>query len=94
MELKKLHIYNLNNVLYTISLLHISLGAMIFVSLFALHGSTSLKHTDNNYCLGNEVNYKCHSSINVLCNGNLLLVMKLSNFHLPTVGKDIQHHTP
>ena len=66
MELKKLHIYNLNNVLYTISLLHISLGAMIFVSLFALHGSTSLKHTDNNYSLGNEVNYKCHSSINVL----------------------------
>ena len=45
-----------------LSYLHISLGAIIFVSLFVPHGSTSLKRIDNNYCLGDEVIYECNSS--------------------------------
>ena len=49
----------------TLSLLHISLGAMIFMSLFIPHGSTSLKRIDNTHCLGDEVIYECNSS-NVL----------------------------
>ena len=46
----------------TVSFFHISLGAMIFVSLFALHGSASLKRIDNNYCNVDEVIYECNSS--------------------------------
>ena len=45
----------------TISRLHISLGAIIFMSFFAPYGSASLKRIDNNYCLGDEVIYECNS---------------------------------
>ena len=46
-----------------LSHLHISLGgAIIFVSLFIPHGSTSLKRIDNTHCLGDEVIYECNSS--------------------------------
>ena len=34
---------------------------MIFVSYFAPYGSASLKHIDNNYCLGDEFIYECNS---------------------------------
>ena len=48
----------------TTSLLRISLGAMIFMSLIFPHGSASLKRIDNNHCLEDEVTYECNSSTN------------------------------